>query len=70
LEYTRVVVVENYETLYTLPNDDIMIEKVYKSYEDIYEIDPHHLIINMEDCIINAIKSQEPIVKIKDDETL
>lgn len=69
-EYTREVVVEDYETLYSLPQEEWILDEIYDSYQDIYEIDPHHLIIDMEDCIINAIKSQEPIVKIKNDETL
>lgn len=69
-EYTRDVIVENYETLYSLPQEEWVLDKIYDSYPDIYEIDPHHLLIDMEDCIINAIKSQEPIVKIKNDETL
>lgn len=70
-EYTRDVVVQEYEVLYSLPVDEsTTIDESYDSYQDVYEIDPHHLTINIEDCIVNAIKSQEPIVKIKNDETL
>lgn len=70
VEYTRHVKVENYETLFATPSENWNLDKIYESFQDVYEIDPHHLIIDMEDCIINAIKSQEPIVKIKDDENL
>ncbi len=54
----------------TLPIDKGNIDDIYHSYEDVYEIDPHNFSINMETCIINAIHSQEPIVKIKNDESL
>ena len=69
-EYTREVLVENYEAVCIIPIDSKNIDDVYQSYQDIYEINNHNFTVNLENLIINAIKSQEPIVKIKNDENL
>lgn len=69
-EYNRDVHVQDYTFLCSLPLERDNIDEIYDSYEDVYEIDPHNLMVDMENCIINAIQSQEPIVKIKNDESL
>ncbi len=69
-EYNREVVIKDYVFVCSLPLERWSIDELYDSYEDVYEIDPHNLTVDLENCIINAIHSQEPIVKIKNDENL
>ncbi len=69
-EFVREVVLEDYDVVFSLPLDKWSIDELYDSYNDVYEIDPHSLSVDLETCIINAIQSQEPIVKIKNDESL
>ena len=69
-EYTRKVFVEEYEALYVFPEEEKNIETIYKSYNDIYYIHMKDFSIDLEDCVLNTIRSQDPIVKQKDDERL
>jgi hypothetical protein len=68
--YTREVVLEDYEVLYVVPQDWVNEDDTYSSFSDVYEIDEKDLCIDIEECITNAIRSQEPIVKRKNDEEL
>lgn len=68
--FTRNVIIEEYETLFVMPEWEKDIDEIYDSYNDIYEINPKDFTIDLQDCIINAIRSQDPIVKKKDDESL
>jgi len=67
--FIRPVSVPYYEALFIIPwwEKD---KETYSSFEDIYDIDAKDLNINLEECVYNAIKSQEPIVKLKNDEIL
>lgn len=69
-EYQREVIINDYVVVCSLPVEKWSIDDIYHSYEDVYEIDQHNLTVDIENCIINAIKSQEPIVKHKNDENL
>lgn len=69
-EFTRDVYLDAYEVIFTLPQDDIDIDEIYKSYSDVYEIDPKDLCIDLSNCIANAIRSQDPVVKKKNDEEM
>lgn len=67
--FIRDVIIKNYEWVFSLPiktkkGDDDMW------YEDFYEIDNGDFSIDLSIFITNAIRSQEPIVKIKNDENL
>ncbi len=68
--FVRAINVDEYEVLYTLPEENVDVDDVYASFNDVYYINAKDFSIDLEDCIANAIKSQDPIVKIKDDETL
>lgn len=68
--YIRDVVVPYYEAVFSLPLKQKSSDEVFHSFEDVYEIDNGDFSIDIENCISNAIKSQEPIVKIKNDESL
>lgn len=68
--FTRDISVDEYEVLFTLPEDNVDMDEVYSSFNDIYYISAKDFSIDLEDCMANAIKSQDPIVKKKDDESL
>jgi hypothetical protein len=66
----RDVLVEKYEVLFSIPNDAVDIDEIYDSYEDVYEIQMRDFSVDIALCVLNAIKSQEPVVKIHNDENL
>jgi hypothetical protein len=69
-EYTKHVSVEEYEALFIFPEAEAEIETTYESYSDIYFIDMKDFSIDLQDCMINIIRSKDPIIKQKDDESL
>jgi len=69
-EFIRDVVIESYEAIFCIPNEKQDIDEIYESYEDVYEIQLRDFSVDVSLCLDNAIKSQEPVVKIKNDESL
>lgn len=68
--FIREVFLQEYEVLFTLPEENIDVDDIYASFNDIYYINMKDFSIDLEDCVVNAIRSQEPIVKLKNDENL
>ena len=68
--FSRDVVLEDYEVLYTIPQEKINTDDVYSSFDDVYDIDPKDLCIDLSNCVVNSIRSQEPIVKRKNYEDM
>ncbi len=69
-EYIKHLVIDEYEALFIFPEDESQIETTYESYSDIYFIDMKDFSIDLEDCMVNIIRSQDPVIKQKDDESL
>lgn len=68
--FIRDVMIKNYEWVFSLPMKNKKWDECYIWYEDVYDIDSGDFSIDLSIFITNAIRSQEPIVKIKNDESL
>lgn len=71
--FIREISIDNYDVLFCLPEQEWQKEDnldIYTSYSDIYTIDEKDTSVDIQVCLVNAIKSQEPLIKKKDDEYL
>lgn len=71
--FEKEILLDFYEALFCFPENQWDKETnldVYTSYADIYDIEEKDTSIDILSCITNAIKSQEPLVKMKDDEKM